>query len=143
MRDPSEPLENAFMNKSLLIIDESVALRQVLREIFVSRGCQVLTAANHEEAIPHLRENSQIDLILLDLDYPLWDGKKVLQELQNKTPGPKLLILSNIGANDDLELFYRQLEALVLRKPFTINELTDQAQTLLHNLPDGNSPATH
>ena len=139
MSDQTDRSEEVFVNKSLLIIEDSLALRQILCEIFVNLGCQVL-AANHEDAIPHLRENGAVDLVLLGLDYPLNDGKKVFQEIQNKTLDTKLMIISSFGARDGRELLNCRPDIPFLKKPFTLNELTNQAQILLLGLADGNLP---
>jgi len=43
-------------------------------------------AHNGEEAIKYCNENSQIDLVLMDINMPVMNGFEATKELKNQTP---------------------------------------------------------
>ena len=57
----------------ILVADDEAMVRQVLTELLVDEGYQVLTASDGDEALQLAREGHP-DLILLDLRMPKLDG---------------------------------------------------------------------
>jgi CheY-like chemotaxis protein len=61
--------------KKLLVVEDSLELQNLNREIFESEGYDVDCVSNGEEALSWLRmPENQPDLILLDLMMPVMDG---------------------------------------------------------------------
>ncbi len=72
------------MRKTILIIDDSVVNRSILRRVFRDEY-DVLEAENGEQALKVLAEHrDQVSLMLLDLVMPVMDGYQFLQAVQQE-----------------------------------------------------------
>ncbi len=83
--------------RSILLVDDSIVLRDRLAMAFQERGFQVSVASNFEEAVA-VFSRSPTDLAVLDLRMPGKPGLVLLQELKRISPNSKFLILSGFGS---------------------------------------------
>jgi len=67
------------MAKTILVIDDSVSLRQVVKMTLVQAGYDVLEAGNGKEALAQL-DGRKIHLIVSDVNMPIMDGITFLKE---------------------------------------------------------------
>ncbi len=124
--------------KQILIVDDSITIRQTLALTLQKAGYQVLQAASGHEAIRTSRQKTPIDLIICDLDMPQMNG---LEFLSTKRQEPTLsqipvIILTSRTAEKHRYLT-RQLGAIAyLTKPYHQEELlTIIADTLNYAFP--------
>lgn len=59
--------------RRVLVVDDSLIARELLRNILSAQGCEVSLACDGQEAITHLRAHV-VDLVVTDVDMPLVDG---------------------------------------------------------------------
>ncbi len=59
---------------SVLVIDDSRAVRTIIRAILQEMNLEVVEAANGQEGIDRLRQFLDIDLVLVDWNMPVMDG---------------------------------------------------------------------
>jgi CheY-like chemotaxis protein len=83
---------------TVLVVDDSQAMRRYLRLLLELDSYQVETANNGAEALQRLREGLSPTLVLLDLEMPGMDGLKTLRRLLKLKPELKVIICS--GADD-------------------------------------------
>ena len=83
--------------RSILLVDDSIVLRDRLALAFQERGFEVAVAGNADEALAVFRR-SPTDLAVLDLRMPGKPGLVLLQELKKLAPDTKFLILSGFGS---------------------------------------------
>jgi two-component system, response regulator RegA len=83
--------------KSILLVDDSIVLRDRLAMAFQERGFEVALASNFDEAV-NVFSRSPTDLAVLDLRMPGKPGLVLLQELKKISPDTKFLILSGFGS---------------------------------------------
>ncbi len=62
------------MDKTIMILDDSTSLRQVLAMSLGRAGYRVLEAENGLDALNKLKDESQIDLFISDINMPEMDG---------------------------------------------------------------------
>lgn len=82
---------------SILLVDDSIVLRDRLAMAFRERGFRVAVASNAEEAT-RVFALDPTDLAVLDLRMPGKPGLVLLQELREISPSTKFLILSGFGS---------------------------------------------
>ncbi|MEZ6154008.1 MAG: response regulator [Pirellulaceae bacterium] len=87
----------AVQARSILLVDDSIVLRDRLGQAFQERGFQVSVASNHEEAVASFTREPT-DLAVLDLRMPGKPGLVLLQELKRIRPETQFLILSGFGS---------------------------------------------
>lgn len=80
---------------SVLIIDDSVAARKLLRSVLVSIDKRVVVyeAASGSEAI-HLNKINIYNIIFLDIEMPKMNGFEVLKEILSEIPDQFVVIVS-------------------------------------------------
>lgn len=60
--------------REILVVEDSVATRQAVRDLLEAEGYGVACAANGQEALDYLQRDQHPCLILLDLQMPVMDG---------------------------------------------------------------------
>jgi two-component system, OmpR family, response regulator CpxR len=68
--------------RSVLVVDDDEAIRQVIAEVLRDEGYDVVCAANGVQALHELHKQDHPDVMLLDLMMPVMSGWEVLEELQ-------------------------------------------------------------
>ncbi len=70
------------LDLTVLIVEDDTVSELYLRAILRSLDCKVLTATNGYEAIEQVRQNPDIDIVLMDLKMPEMDGYKATAEIR-------------------------------------------------------------
>ena len=104
--------------KQIAIIDDDMAIGDMLQEVLSQEGYGVLRAYSGTEAI-HLLERRKPDLVLLDLMLPGLSGEEVLPKIQ----GIPVIVLSAKGQVQDKVDLLLNGAADYLTKPFDVREL--------------------
>lgn len=74
-----------MVERTILIVEDEVTVRQLFREQFEKAGYAVVTAASAEEALAVLA-NRRILVLFLDLKLPGMDGVQLCREIRRKQP---------------------------------------------------------
>ncbi|MGL4880667.1 MAG: response regulator [Waterburya sp.] len=121
------------MNKMILIIDDEEDVREIAQMGLEMAGdWQVITASSGKKGLS-IAENSQPELILLDLMMPEWDGKETLKQLkanQNTASIPVILMTAKTQSAIAPDLTDLDL-AGVITKPFRPLHLPEQIAQIL------------
>ncbi len=108
--------------EAVLIVDDDARVRELIRDITVGQGCEVITAEDGEKAIREI-EKRHFDLMFLDLVLPGLSGIEVLERLKAKGEKTVVAIVTAYG-DDPIALQAMSLGPLVLiRKPFTVQDI--------------------
>ncbi len=83
------------MAKTVLIVDDSLSIRQVVSFTLKQAGFVVLEGANGQEALATLK-TQRVDLIITDLNMPVMDGITFIKNARShpNTRGIPMLILT-------------------------------------------------
>jgi len=121
--------QSSKYTRTVLIVDDDARVRDVIRDIVIERGYQVVTAENGERAIEEI-ERQHFDLVLLDLVLPGLSGLEVLRKL--KAEDDKVMVVIVTGYGDyPIALEAMSLGPLVVvRKPFLKSDITYVLSTL-------------
>ncbi len=86
---------------SILVVDDMPDFRILIKRIISLDGIMVCEAATGVAALTALRENNDIQLVLLDLGLPDMDGFSVVKEIQAiKLQRPELKVAIVTGSHD-------------------------------------------
>lgn len=115
---------------TVLLCDDSRALRMLATGQLEDAGFQVVgEAGNGLQAVEQYR-SLQPDLVLLDLVMPECDGRQALACILAHDPQAKVVILSSLGAQSDIEQCLRMGARSYLQKPID----PEAMERVLHNV---------
>jgi two-component system OmpR family response regulator len=119
--------------KTVLVVDDEEAIRDLTGVILESCGYRVVKAADGAVAIEWLRENRP-DLITLDLLMPNVDGWGVLEFVRHLPSPPPVVIAT--GAHDVVPpgQLCRYIAGYLI-KPFSVDQLAKICETALASPP--------
>lgn len=120
---------NVSVPSHILIVDDEIQMRRLLRSALEIEGYRVTMAENGAGAI-HEAETHPADLIILDLGLPDMDGGDVLKRLRSWTRVP-VIILSARSDERDIVSALDSGANDYLTKPFRTGELIARIRTAL------------
>jgi PAS domain S-box-containing protein len=124
-------------SERILLVEDEDAVRQAARRLLERRGYRVEAAPNGETAVG-VAAGGSFDLLLTDVLMPGGiDGREVVRQVRRALPRVAILymtghsddVLEDVGIDDD------EGEALILRKPFTEEELLRAVRAALARVP--------
>lgn len=116
----------------VLVVDDSRAMRAVLRNMLREAGFEVSEAGNGREALERLRQNREIQLALVDWNMPEMDGFQFLCAMRADPAYDGMRVLM-VTTETDLSRVSEALSAGAneyLMKPFTKEALVGKLDLL-------------
>ncbi len=117
------------MSKTILVVDDKISLRRLVKDYLTEQGFRVLTAGDGQEALFIAREERP-DLILLDIMMPKLDGYEFIRIFSKDHPTPIILLTAKLEESDKvlgLELGADDY----ITKPFGMRELLARVRAVL------------
>lgn len=102
---------------TVLLCDDSRALRMLAASQLEESGFQVAGEARNGLEAAELYRTLKPDLVLLDLVMPECDGRQALTAILRSDPAARVVILSSLGAQNDIEECLRMGARSYLQKP--------------------------
>ena len=113
------------MKKKVLIVDDSLYMRTLIKDALVNAGYEVIgMAANGENAIDMAFE-LQPDIITLDNILPDMLGSDILKTLKIEGIESKIVMISAVGQESIVNDAISSGATKYLVKPFTTDQLLD------------------
>lgn len=107
-----------IMEQTLLITDDSMIIRELIKDVAAANGWQVVAeAANGQDAIERYREFRPA-AVTLDLVMPVYDGLHALKGIRELDPAARVLVISAIDQVDVLKEAIQCGAADFIVKPF-------------------------
>lgn len=114
---------SADKNLTVLIVDDELFFRELLRELLVDEGFTVVAeAANGDEAVEKYRAFLP-RITIMDIFMPGKSGIDATREIVSFDNNAKVLICSGVGYNDDVEAALSAGARDVIYKPFMPEEV--------------------
>lgn len=116
-------------NAPILIIDDEVQMRRLLRSALEGEGYRVLLAENGEEGLRQA-ESARAELVILDLGLPDIDGHEVLRRLRTWAAYPVIILSARTGEQDIVAALDAGANDYLV-KPFRTGELIARVRSAL------------
>lgn len=117
------------MNKQVLIVEDEVLMREVIRDYFESDGYDVFETGDGLEALEMVEERD-FDLILLDVMLPGIDGFSVCRRIRRDKATPIIMITARSEESDKLTGYEYGADDYIT-KPFSPRVLVAKAAALI------------
>lgn len=115
---------------NILIVDDEIGIRKVIREYLENEGLNVLEASNGDEAIKIVKKE-EINLILMDIMMPVLDGYSACKEIFKIKKIPTIMLSARAEEFDKLLGFELGIDDYIT-KPFSPKELVARIKALLN-----------
>ncbi len=115
--------------KTILVVDDTASVRQLLQDYLTQQGFRVVTASNGQEAI-YAARHSNPDLILLDIMMPQMDGFEFLRHFRKEKQTPVIVITAKEEETDAVLGLELGADDYVI-KPFRMRELVSRVRAVL------------
>lgn len=121
------------MSPRVLIIDDEPMLRRALERVLRSAGCDVVTAGDPYLAYEVLDE-TDVDLVLLDLHLPQMSGDTLFLALTRRWPRltDRIILMTGDCSPETAHWPPELCRCTLLLKPFTIDVLRRTVLQALH-----------
>jgi len=114
----------------ILIVEDEPAILRGLKDTFVSKGCEVLTATDGEAGM-NLALSAKPDLVLLDIMLPKVNGYEICRAIRESGNDVPIVMLTAKGQEEDIVLGLNLGADDYVVKPFKIRELVARANAFL------------
>lgn len=123
----------------ILVADDDKEMRHLLSQVFFKAGFKVTECSDGVDLLMHLesflfleRNGSQApDLIISDIRMPGITGIEILEGLQNIKNCPPMIMITAFGDDKTHDLADEFNAAAMFDKPFDIDDLLKEVNTLL------------
>jgi two-component system, chemotaxis family, chemotaxis protein CheY len=122
------------MGKRVLIIDNSLYNRMMLRDILVSHGYSVTEVSSGEEALK-IYETLRPDLVAIDTNLPGMDGAQTLREITTRDSNASVLICGTRGQRRAVMEGMSMGASGVLLKPFNEKQILHELRYAMGRPP--------
>jgi len=118
--------------ETVLLVEDEINVREMIRDFLGSRGYRVLTAEHAEAALALLEhQTGPIDVLVSDMVMPGMSGSQLNQRLRQRLPGLKTVLMSGFTKDDQLASDRLPPQTVFLQKPFALELLNQRIRSLL------------
>lgn len=121
--------DDNIMRKSVLIVEDELRIRFLLRDYLMKEDFNVFEASNGEEGL-YIFSTQKIDLVLLDIMMPIMDGLTMLEKLRAVSTVPVILLTAK-GEEEDKLQGYDYGADDYMTKPFSPKVVIAKVKALL------------
>lgn len=130
-------MNKEIKDTTIFLIDDDDFLLEMYALKFRNSGYKVEIAKDAEEALKKLKEGLKADIILLDIVMPKMDGFEFLKIAKKENlvgNTEKIIILSNLGQNNDIQKGLKLGVAdYIVKASLTPSEVVEKVKSLLES----------
>lgn len=117
-------------NARILVVDDEPDIRRIIRILLETSGYEVAEAQNGLAAVEYIRQQPNIDLVLMDIMMPGLDGVAASRAIRERCAAPILFLTAKTQERDKYEAYQAGGDDY-LAKPFSHAELMMKVDSLL------------
>lgn len=120
-----------MVNNCILVVDDEIRMRKLIKDFLVAKGYSILEAEDGEKALEVFEENkNKINLLLLDVMMPKLDGWSVLRQIRQESKVPIIMLTARGEEQDELFGFELGVDEYI-SKPFSPKILVARVEAIL------------
>lgn len=108
---------------NILLVDDQPEILEFFEKKLQRSDYNVFKSESGENALKIIKDNRDIDIVLLDLVLPGIDGFKVLEKIKNVDDTIEVIIISGKGSTDDVVQLIKNGAFDYIEKPFKMNAI--------------------
>lgn len=114
---------NNWKGKSILVVEDDEISLEFLKELFEPYGIKILSTIDGKTAIEMCKNNSKLDLVLMDVQLPVMSGIDSMKEIKKINPGLPILAQTAFAMSGDKEKYIKEGFDDYISKPINLQEL--------------------
>jgi len=125
----------------VLVLDDSRAMRTILRGILSEAGFEVLEAASVKDALAVVKQQPELDLALVDWNLPDTEGIEFVRQVraQRKLDHVKLMMVTTETETSQVASAIQAGANEYIMKPFSKQAVAEKLALLGFQVPGGNA----
>lgn len=124
------------MSKRLLVVDDAVIIREIIKDTMANAGWEIAgEAENGQMAIERFRE-LQPDVMTLDMVMPGFDGLHALRNILAEFPQAKIIVVSALDQKNVLKDAFKIGASDFILKPFDKKNLVETVERVFDSVSD-------
>lgn len=125
---------------SLLLVEDESRLRNLVAQVLKCEGYDVVEAADGREGVDRFHDSGPFDLLLVDLNLPVFSGVEVCRQVRATDPTQRIMICSAAILADHERDLSRLGISHFLTKPYRAEDLL--AHIAFELAPEGHALTT-
>jgi two-component system, chemotaxis family, chemotaxis protein CheY len=111
-----------------LVIDDSKAMRMILKRELVALGFEVFEAGDGQEALSRLAELGAVDVVLVDWTMPGMDGMTFVHQVRAEAAYEEMRLVMITSESDPAQIFHALMAGVdeYATKPITREALAEK-----------------
>lgn len=119
------------MRDTILVVEDEEKLRNIVVDFLKLYNYNVIEAKDGKQAIERFEENIEdIDLMLLDIMLPVYDGQYVLKRIREISEVPVIMMTAKSGDYEQIKSFGNGVDDYI-KKPFMLALLKARIEAVL------------
>lgn len=116
----------------ILLVEDEPAVRQVMADILVENGYQIIQAENGLSALHHIQSSTRIDLLVSDVGLPGgMNGRQLADAARQYRPSLKVLFVTGYAEQAMVRTELKEIGMGVISKPFNIEAFASKVHNIL------------
>lgn len=128
-------LSAAVAGATVMVVEDEPSVRELIAEVLTELGYAIIEAASGDAALPVLRSNRQIDLLVTDVGLPGMNGRQLADVARALRPGMKVLFVTGYAEQAANRDDFLDDGMAIVAKPFTIDALAVQIRSMISGEP--------
>jgi len=128
------------MIKTVLVVDDELRMRKLLTDFLTREGYRVIEADNGKTALDQLY-TEKVDLVILDVMMPEYDGWTVCREIRKSSNIPVIMLTAK-GEEVDQLLGFELGADEYITKPFSPRVLTARVNAFFRRIQNNQAPCS-
>jgi two-component system, cell cycle response regulator DivK len=110
-------------SKTFLIVEDDEVSLEFIKELFDPYLVKLISVDNGKDAVEICRENSSIDLILMDVQLPVLNGRDAMIQIKKIYPDIPIIAQTAFAMSGDRERYINDGFDAYISKPINVSEM--------------------
>jgi CheY-like chemotaxis protein len=126
-------MEYNWKNRTVLVAeDDEMSFRYIELVLTRRTNINIIWAINGQQAVEYCRLNKHIDVVLMDLQLPVFDGLEAIRQIRAFKPQLPIIVQTANAMNDEYDKCIEAGSDGYVTKPINLIELFSLMNTLMN-----------
>ncbi len=116
-------ITNKWKGKVILAVEDDDISLEFLKELFEPYKVILLSTNNGQSAIDICKSEPKVDLVLMDVQLPVLNGKESMKQIKIHSPDLPVIAQTAFAMSGDKELYVNEGFDDYIAKPINVQEL--------------------